>query len=36
MLAAAVRGHADKVKEALKKNANLSAKEQDFVSYTLL
>ena len=36
MLAAAVRGLVDIVKRALKKNANVNAKEQDFVSYTLL
>ena len=36
MLVAAIKGLVDKVKEALKKNANLSVKEEDFVSYPLL
>ena len=36
MLAAAVRGLVDIVEETLKKNANVNAKEQDYVSYTLL
>ena len=36
MLAAAVRGLVDIVKECLKKNVKVNAKEQDFVSYILL
>ena len=36
MLAAAVSGVIDKMKEALKNNANVNAKEQDFVSNSLL
>ena len=36
MLTAAVHGLMDKMKEALKKNANVNAKEQDYVSYILL
>ena len=36
MLGAAVRGLVDIVKEALKKKANVNAKEQDGVCYTLL
>ena len=36
MLAAAVKGLVDIVKEALKMKANVNAKEQDYVSYTLL
>ena len=37
MLAAAVRGQVDIVKESLKKNVvNVNAKEQYFVSYTIL
>ena len=36
MIAAAAYGLEDKIKEALKNNANVNAKEQVFVSYTLL
>ena len=36
LLAAAARGLLDIVKESLKKNANVNAKDQDYVSYTLL
>ena len=36
MLAASARGQVDIVKESLKKNANVNAKEQYFLSYTLL
>ena len=36
LLAAAAKGLVDIVKEALKKNANVNAKDQDYVSYILL
>ena len=36
MLAAAARGLLDIVKESLKKNVNVNAKDQDYVIYILL
>ena len=36
MLVAAARGVMDKMKEALKNNANVNVKEQDFVSDSLI
>ena len=36
MLAAAIRGLLDIMKESLKKNVNVNTKDQNFVSYILL